>query len=145
MGPNSLCPLFGGSTLLYSRLGSFPQYNIYCKTVLFSNDTIIIMMMMSSLLQNIGSESENRPAVLILANKSDLKEERKIEKTTGEEVARDFGAHFAEISARTGHGVQEVRVIALLTQWNLRRIDTLVGPILLSLVDRLSSFGGYFV
>lgn len=34
-----------------------------------------------------------------------------MERLAGEEAARTFGAKFAEVSARTGEGVEEVRVI----------------------------------
>lgn len=40
-----------------------------------------------------------------------MEEERQVERLAGEEAARTFGAKFAEVSARTGEGVEEVRVI----------------------------------
>ena len=63
--------------------------------------------------QNIDFEDEEaRPAVLILGNKSDLPGERKVSPEMGEEMARNFGALFAEVSAKSGAGVQEVRNVA---------------------------------
>ena len=54
-------------------------------------------------------EDDHKPAILILANKSDLEEERAINRRSGEEAARAFGAKYAEVSAKTGEGVDEVR------------------------------------
>ena len=48
--------------------------------------------------------------MLILANKCDLEDERKIETERGEEMAKEFKAQFAEVSARTGAGVDKVRM-----------------------------------
>ena len=59
--------------------------------------------------QNIDVEGE-KPALLILANKSDLTEERIVSERMGSEVAQTYGALFAEVSARNGYGVQEVRI-----------------------------------
>ena len=51
----------------------------------------------------------SQPALLLLANKSDMVDNRKVKLAEGKELAEHFGALFAEVSAKTGVGVQEVR------------------------------------
>ena len=46
--------------------------------------------------------------MLILANKADLEGERAVSRSAGEEAARAFRANYAEVSAKTGEGVDEV-------------------------------------
>lgn len=46
--------------------------------------------------------------MLIVGNKCDLEENRRVDTERGEKVAREFKAQFAEVSARTGEGVEEV-------------------------------------
>ena len=60
-------------------------------------------------LQNCSDGSSKRPAILVLANKIDRETEREVSMATGEEAARGFGTKFAEVSALTGEGVEEVR------------------------------------
>ena len=59
-------------------------------------------------MQNLDPESDHQPVVLVLGNKCDLEEDRRVDTETGEEAALDFKAQFAEVSARTGEGVDEV-------------------------------------
>lgn len=47
----------------------------------------------------------------MLANKIDRMTEREVSMVAGEEAARGFGTKFAEVSALTGEGVEEVRRI----------------------------------
>lgn len=46
--------------------------------------------------------------IMIVGNKSDLKNDRVIGKEGGEECARKFGVRFGESSALTGEGVTEI-------------------------------------
>lgn len=48
---------------------------------------------------------------MVLANKIDRITEREVSMVAGEEAARGFGTKFAEVSALTGEGVEEVRRI----------------------------------
>ncbi len=47
--------------------------------------------------------------MLILANKADLEADREVSRKAGEEASRAFRAKYAEVSAKTGEGVDEVR------------------------------------
>ena len=46
---------------------------------------------------------------MILGNKLDLTESRAISRTTGKSLADEHGAKFAEVSAKTGEEIDEVR------------------------------------
>ena len=61
--------------------------------------------------QNCSDGSSKSPAILVLANKIDRETEREVAMAKGEEAARGFGTKFAEVSALTGEGVEEVRKI----------------------------------
>ena len=56
------------------------------------------------------SDGEEKPTILILGNKIDLEDERKVSTATAQQAADEFGTLFAEVSAKTGQGVNEVRV-----------------------------------
>ena len=51
------------------------------------------------------------PTLLLIGNKCDLEEQRKILTETGEDLARSYGASFGECSAKDGNGVDEVHFI----------------------------------
>lgn len=54
-----------------------------------------------------------KPTVVLVGNKSDVGvDERKVGTLTGEEAAREMGAHFAEASALAGVGVSEAFMMA---------------------------------
>ena len=57
--------------------------------------------------QHIGDEFE-RPVILVLGNKIDREFERKVSRLTGEQTCYEFHTQFAEVSALTGSGVEEV-------------------------------------
>ena len=46
----------------------------------------------------------------MLGNKIDLESERAVATVTEEQAAQEFGTRFAEVSALTGEGVEEVRL-----------------------------------
>ena len=46
----------------------------------------------------------------MLGNKIDLESEGAVATVTGEQTAQEFGTRFAEVSALTGEGVEEVRL-----------------------------------
>ena len=49
------------------------------------------------------------PVILILGNKTDLECERKIETDVARRAAEEFDTLFAEVSAKTGKGIEAVR------------------------------------
>ena len=46
----------------------------------------------------------------VLGNKSDLEDFRQVPRKEGEEIAKRVGATFGEVSAKTGNGMEEVRM-----------------------------------
>ena len=46
---------------------------------------------------------------MILGNKCDLEDERRIHTETASLASREFDTIFAEVSAKTGRGIDEVR------------------------------------
>ena len=58
-----------------------------------------------------GDYAAHKPAVLILGNKADKEAERVITLRSGRQLAEDYQAHFAEVSAMTGMGVEKVSLV----------------------------------
>ena len=59
-------------------------------------------------LQNCA-DGNDKPVLMILGNKCDLDDERRIHTETASQAAQEFDTIFAEVSARTGRGIDEVR------------------------------------
>ena len=55
-----------------------------------------------------GDYASQKPAILILGNKADKEAERVVTLRAGRQLAEDYQAHFAEVSALTGMGVEKV-------------------------------------
>ncbi len=47
---------------------------------------------------------------MIIANKADRESDRKISTVTGQQAAKELGTRFAEVSALSGEGVEQVGV-----------------------------------
>ena len=47
---------------------------------------------------------------MVLGNKVDIESERRIQTDLARQAAEEFDALFAEVSAKTGQGIDEVRV-----------------------------------
>ena len=58
-------------------------------------------------LQNCA-DGNDKPVLMILGNKCDLDDERRIHTETASQAAQEFDTIFAEVSARTGRGIDEV-------------------------------------
>jgi GTPase SAR1 family protein len=58
----------------------------------------------------IRQQTEEMPTVFIVGNKSDLTDERKIATEQGQTVSKEMGAFFAEVSAKSGRGIDELVV-----------------------------------
>ena len=61
---------------------------------------------------HLPSHPQNAPPgveLLLIGNKCDWEERRAVESERGEQLARSQGIPFLEISARTGHNIDEVR------------------------------------
>ena len=71
----------------------FPEYQRFRKTIFRVKDMDI--------------ECDTIPIVLV-GNQSDLEAERQVSREEGEKLAREWGCHFYEASAKTGHNVEEV-------------------------------------
>ena len=54
-----------------------------------------------------------RPAILLLGNKIDKESERAVTLISGRRLAEDHKAHFAEVSALNGTGVEKVSLALL--------------------------------
>ncbi|XP_064388539.1 ras-related protein Rab-10-like [Halichondria panicea] len=80
---------------------------------------------MEDISQNIGDGTE-RPAILILGNKIDKEDERRVPMLSGKQAAEEFGTSFSEVSALAGIGVDEafdelVKSMALLIDQDTHR------------------------
>ena len=58
-------------------------------------------------MQNCADGNE-KPIIMILGNKCDLAEERRIPANVASQAAEEFDTMFAEVSAKTGHGIDKV-------------------------------------
>jgi Ras-related protein Rab-5C len=58
----------------------------------------------------IKRQTEELPALFVVGNKSDLHDERTVTTDRGEKLASGLGAFFAEVSAKTGRGIDELFV-----------------------------------
>ena len=70
--------------------------------------SVLVVTKLTLFLKNCMDGSD-RPAILVLGNKIDKESERAVATVTGEQAAKEFGTKFAEVSALTGDGVEEVR------------------------------------
>ena len=55
------------------------------------------------------TNGDEMPVILILGNKTDLESERKIQTDMARRAAEEFDTLFAEVSAKTGKGIEAVR------------------------------------
>ncbi|CAI8026536.1 Ras-related protein Rab-13 [Geodia barretti] len=53
------------------------------------------------------ADGNDKPVLMILGNKCDLDDERRIHTETASQAAQEFDTIFAEVSARTGRGIDE--------------------------------------
>ena len=51
---------------------------------------------------------DNMPILFVVGNKNDLVEERKVESEQAELFAKEIGAFYYEVSAKTGFGIEEL-------------------------------------
>ena len=51
---------------------------------------------------------DNMPILFVVGNKNDLVEERKVESEQAELFAKEIGAFYYEVSAKTGSGIEEL-------------------------------------
>jgi GTPase SAR1 family protein len=58
----------------------------------------------------IRQQTEEVPTIFVIGNKCDLADERKISTEKGQKVSNEFGALFAEVSAKSGRGIDELIV-----------------------------------
>jgi small GTP-binding protein len=56
----------------------------------------------------IRQQTEEMPAIFVVGNKSDLADERKISTDQGQAISNQLGAFFAEVSAKSGRGIDEL-------------------------------------
>ena len=63
-------------------------------------------------MQNCADGSE-KPVVMILGNKTDLEAERRVGSDSARQAAEEFDALFAEVSAKTGEGVDTVGCVCV--------------------------------
>ena len=70
------------------------------------HENTVLMVCTNYTIQN---TSRNKPLVLgLIGNKSDLEDERQVPTSKGAELATSVKATFGEVSAKTGHKVNEV-------------------------------------
>ena len=62
----------------------------------------------NSWIDDIKENASKKTVVYLVGNKIDKEEERKVKKQDGEELAKELGFHFAEVSALTGYNVKEI-------------------------------------
>lgn len=51
---------------------------------------------------------ESPGEIILVGNKSDMEAERKVAWATGRALAEKYGTKFVEVSARTGHNINEL-------------------------------------
>ena len=78
--------------------GAFIVYDITSKTTFDSVDKWI---------QDLNLYGDKNVTLLLIGNKSDLEEKRKVKKEDGEEKAKSFGLGFIETSACTGDNIDK--------------------------------------
>ena len=62
----------------------------------------------NSWIDDIKENASKKTVVYLVGNKIDKEEERKVKKQDGEELAKELGFYFAEVSALTGYNVKEI-------------------------------------
>lgn len=63
------------------------------------------------LLKNIRDVASPKAAVMLVGNKIDLTDERRVKRSKGETFARENALKFMEVSAKSGHNVEEAFMI----------------------------------
>jgi small GTP-binding protein len=58
----------------------------------------------------IKQQADEMPVLFVVANKADLADERTVTTDQGEAVSKELGAFYAEVSAKTGRGIDELFV-----------------------------------
>jgi small GTP-binding protein len=74
--------------------------------------------------EEVKQQTEEMPTLFVIGNKTDLVEERKVLTETGQNVAQELGAHFTEVSAKTGDGIDEL--ILRIAEEAIKKLET--GP-----------------
>ncbi|KAH0793973.1 small GTP-binding protein [Histomonas meleagridis] len=60
--------------------------------------------------QEMKSQTDEMPTIFVIGNKMDLVEERTVTTEQGESVAKELGACYYEVSAKSGRGIEELFV-----------------------------------
>ena len=92
---------YKGMTPMYYR-GAQTALIVYSVTDSESFDSV------DSWLSSLRENAEPNITLFLLANKCDMESERVVTTEQGQEKARQMDAHFYEVSAKTGNGIEEV-------------------------------------
>ena len=87
------------SSYYKSAKGAFVIYDITEKSSLNKAEKFV---------QDLRNESDKNIFIILVGNKKDLEEGRKITKEEGKNVAQKLNLGFAEVSAKTGEGIGDV-------------------------------------
>jgi small GTP-binding protein len=79
--------------------------------------------------EEMKQQTEEMPTLFVVANKIDLVDERRVLPEQGQAIAKELGATYAEVSAKSGSGIDELFVnVAEESLKKLTADSTAVGP-----------------
>jgi small GTP-binding protein len=58
--------------------------------------------------EEMREQAEGMPTIFVIANKIDLEEERRVQPPEAANLAKELGAFYSEVSAKTGKGIDEL-------------------------------------
>ena len=76
--------------------------------VVYSVDNLESFQAINQWIESLRESADPNIIIFIAGNKADLEDSRAVTQQQGEEIAQKYGAHFAEVSAKTGMGVDDL-------------------------------------
>ena len=76
--------------------------------VVYSVDNLESFQAIDQWIESLRESADPNIIIFIAGNKADLEESRAVTQQQGEEKAKQHGAHFTEVSAKTGMGVDDL-------------------------------------
>jgi small GTP-binding protein len=72
--------------------------------------------------EEMKQQTEEMPTLFVVANKIDLVDERRVLPEQGQAVAKDLGAFYSEVSAKSGSGIDELFI--RVAEESLKKLNT---------------------
>ena len=76
--------------------------------VVYSVDNLESFQAIDQWIESLRESADPNIIIFIAGNKADLEDSRAVTLQQGEDTAKKYGAHFAEVSAKTGMGVEDL-------------------------------------